>query len=473
MWNRFVMAASLLVLLTGIAAADATLPDTSYRLGTGDQVRLKVYEWRSAVGEVYAWTALNADFRVGPDGNVSLPLVGSVPAVGQTVEQLADTIANGLQKAAGLATRPQASVEIVEFRPVYVLGSVNQPGEYSYRPGMTVLQAISIAGGLFRTNDPGLLGFQRSSMTTAGELRVLQLEYSGFLARSARLQAELDGSDKIAFPPELLQRQSEPEVVRLIKREQVMFTARGDALNSQLAALQGLKDLINGEVASLKEKTNTMDKELALLKQELSNTTSLVKQGLAVAPREFSLRQTEIEAQGRRLDVDTAILRAREDVGKADQAMVELRNKTRGETLTELAQVESKLTETAARIKTNAAIVGTDREIIGPGMAALSEEQTAAPQYVIRRKSGDELQQIAADETSSVQPGDTVEVKRARQALPQIGSSGIALDRLTNPDSPPAAPGSLVNSETVADSPTSGITKIPAPAPRPSGPKRH
>jgi exopolysaccharide production protein ExoF len=472
MWSRFIATASLVIFLTGVAAADAIPVDTNYRLGTGDQIRLKVYEWRSAVGEVYAWTALNADFRVGPDGSVSLPLVGSVPAVGQTVEQLADAIANNLQKAAGLATRPQASVEIVEFRPVYVLGSVNKPGEYSYRPGMTVLQAISIAGGLFRTNDPGLLAFQRSSMTTAGELRVLQFEYSGLLARGARLQAELDGGDKIAFPPELLQRQNEPEIARLIKREQVMFTARGDALNSQLAALQGLKDLISGEVASLKEKTNTMDKELALLKQELSNTTSLVKQGLAVAPREFSLRQTEIEAQGRRLDVDTSILRAREDVGKADQAMIELRNKTRGEILTELAQVESKLTETAARIKTNAAIVGTDREIIGPGMAALSEEQTAAPQYVIRRKSGDEVQQIAADETSSVQPGDTVEVKRARQALPQIGSSGVALDRLTNPDSPPAAPGSLVNSESVADSP-SGITKIPAPVLRPGAPKRH
>src|ERR1700732_2985489 len=115
MWNRFVMAASLLVLLTGTAAADATSPDTNYRLGTGDQIRLKVYEWRSAVGEVYAWTALNADFRVGPDGSVSLPLVGSVPAAGQTVEQLADAIANGLQKDAGLAARPQASGEIVEF----------------------------------------------------------------------------------------------------------------------------------------------------------------------------------------------------------------------------------------------------------------------------------------------------------------------------------------------------------------------
>jgi protein involved in polysaccharide export with SLBB domain len=469
MWNRFIATASLLVFLTGIAAAD---PTSNYRLGTGDQIRVKVYEWRSAVGEVYAWTALNADFRVGPDGNVSLPLVGSVAAMGQTVEQLADTIANDLQKAVGLATRPQASVEIVEFRPVYVLGSVNQPGEYAYRPGMTVLQAISIAGGLFRVNDPSLLTFQRSSMTTAGELRVLRLEHSGLLARGARLQAELDGGDKIVFPPELMQQQSEPEVARLIKREQVMFTARRDALNSQLGALQGLKDLLNGEVASLKEKTNTMDQELALLKQELSNTTSLVKQGLAVAPREFTLRQTEIEAQGRRLDADAAILHAREDVGKADQAMIELRNKTRGEALTELAQVESKLTETAARIKTDAAIVGTDQEIIGPGMASLSDEQTGAPQYVIRRKSGDEVQQIPVDETSSVQPGDTVEVKRMRTS-PQIGSSGIALDRLADPDSPPAAPGSLVNNESVADSPISGITKIPAPAPRPGGPKRH
>src|SRR5260221_13555852 len=137
------MAASLLVLLTGIAAADATLPDTSYRLGTGDQVRLKVYEWRSAVGEVYAWTALNADFRVGPDGNVSLPLVGSVPAGGQTGEQLADTIGHWLQKTPGLGKRPQPSGQIVGIRPVYVLGSVNQPGENSYRPRVNLLEANS------------------------------------------------------------------------------------------------------------------------------------------------------------------------------------------------------------------------------------------------------------------------------------------------------------------------------------------
>src|SRR5258708_39345657 len=110
MWNRFVMAASLLVLLTGIAAADATLPDTNYRLGTGDQVRVKGYEWRSAVGEVYAWTALNADFRVGPDGNVSLPLVGSVPAVGQTGRPFAHALPHGPPKTPRLGTRPAAFV---------------------------------------------------------------------------------------------------------------------------------------------------------------------------------------------------------------------------------------------------------------------------------------------------------------------------------------------------------------------------
>src|SRR5258705_10971601 len=106
------MAKSLLVLLPGIAAADATLPDTSYRLGTGDQVGLKVYEWRSAVGQVYAWTALNADFRGGPDGNVSLPLVGSVAAGGQTGEPMGDTITPGVRKGARFARPPRASAAI-------------------------------------------------------------------------------------------------------------------------------------------------------------------------------------------------------------------------------------------------------------------------------------------------------------------------------------------------------------------------
>jgi protein involved in polysaccharide export with SLBB domain len=474
MRSRFIAIAGLLLLLVRAPYAAAMPPDGAYRLGTGDQVRVKVYEWRSAVGEVYGWAALNADFRVGPDGKISLPLIGSVPATGQTLDQLADAIAERLQTTAALATRPHASVEVVQFRPFYILGSVNHGGAYDYQPGITVLQAVSIAGGL-RVNDPALLTFERASLTTAGELRVLRLEHSGLLARKARLQAELDESGQVSFPAQMAQQQNDPEIARLISREQAMFKARREAVSSQLEALQRLKDLLNREVASLQSKTETMDQELALLKKEVTNTGALVKQGLAVAPREFTLRQTEIEAEGKKLDVDAAILHAREDVEKADQSMIELRNKTRNETLAELGQVESKLAETAARIKTATAIVQRDQEVIEPGMAALSDAQNGPPQYVILRSNGKEVTKIAADETTSVEPGDTVEVKRGRQAGSDIESSSSGTNVIELPSNADAQSEqrSRPDDAALASDPPGGIAKAAGPTLKDSAKKRH
>jgi exopolysaccharide production protein ExoF len=439
MCRLFVATASLIILLAGSAIAQPGSHDTSYRLGVGDQVRLKVFEWRSTVGEVHEWSALNSDFRVGPDGSLSLPLLGAVAATGHTVDELADAIAKSLQSVVGLALKPQASVEVVQFRPFYILGSVNHPGEYTYRPGMTLLQAISIAGGLHRVDDPSLLMFQRNSLTTAGDLRVSQLDYNGFLARRARLQAELDGSDKITFPPDLLRQQNDAVVAQLMQREQVMFGARRNALRSQLDAFKSLKDLLSGEVASLQAKIKNVDEELAMLKAERTNTTNLVRQGLAVAPREFSMRQAEVQTQGRRLDLDTAVLRAREDIGKADQNVLELQNKFRNDVLSELAEVERKLSEVAARIKTNQMIV--EREITEPELASMLSQAHGELVYSIIRGTGGEAREMPANETSIVEPGDTVRVKRNTETSAQYGSAaGNSVDLPAETPAKAAAP---------------------------------
>lgn len=410
---------SLLLLAVPVSGEAA-----SYRLGSGDQVRLKVYEWRSAVGDVYAWSALNADFRVAPDGTLSLPLIGAVPAAGSSLEELAETISTRLQKAVGLGGRPQASVEIVEFRPFYILGHVQHPGEYQYRPGMTVLQAVSIAGGSFHIEDPGLLLLSRTVLTSVGDLQVLLLDHQAMLARRARLRAELDGSAKINFPPELLDHQGDPTIAQAMQREQGIFTARAEALRSQTDALNKLKDLLNGEVTSLQSKMKNVDQELALLKGELSTTSSLVQRGLAAAPREFTLRQTELQTEGRRLDLDTAALRAREDIGKADQSILELRNKMRGEATVELAQVEDKLTESTARIKTAQAIA--EQESAQPDLAAVLAAQTGPLTYSIIRHDDAGVHRIAATEANEVEPGDTIEVQRTSEAGHAAGAVSAA-----------------------------------------------
>ena len=110
--------------------------DAAYRLGVSDQVRLLTY------GE----ESLSEIFRVNDAGNIALPLLGPVRAQGLTTDELAGAIVAELGRRS-LIRDASVSVEVVEYRPVFVLGEVNRPGQYPYQPGMTVLSVAAVAGG--------------------------------------------------------------------------------------------------------------------------------------------------------------------------------------------------------------------------------------------------------------------------------------------------------------------------------------
>lgn len=107
-----------------------------YRLGTGDQVRIVVFDQKQ----------LTADYTVGDGGMIDLPLLGPLRAAGSTVHELALQIGSDLQRR-GILRRPNVAVEVRKYRPFSILGEVNKPGQYRFQPGMTVLTAVSIAGG--------------------------------------------------------------------------------------------------------------------------------------------------------------------------------------------------------------------------------------------------------------------------------------------------------------------------------------
>lgn len=121
---------------TAAAPTKVSGPGEGYRLEPGNQVRTTVFNEPT----------LSGDFVLDPSGNVSLPLVGTVPAAGVTAKVLEQRIAAKLVQGS-LLRDPQVSVEVLTFRPFYVLGEVRQPGEFAYTPGVTVLSAIARAGG--------------------------------------------------------------------------------------------------------------------------------------------------------------------------------------------------------------------------------------------------------------------------------------------------------------------------------------
>jgi polysaccharide export outer membrane protein len=107
-----------------------------YRLGPGDTVRLIVF------GE----DPLTGEFRVNDAGNIAVPLLGGVHAAGLTSAELEVAMAAALQRAR-LLRAPSVAAEVTGYRPIFVLGEVNKPGQYPYQPGMTVVTAAAVAGG--------------------------------------------------------------------------------------------------------------------------------------------------------------------------------------------------------------------------------------------------------------------------------------------------------------------------------------
>jgi polysaccharide export outer membrane protein len=124
------------------SAAPTDNPADSYVLGPNDRVRLKVYGEPDIAGE----------YEIDSTGQVSIPLAGHVKAAGLTTKQLERSIRSALSK--GIVRDPRVNVEIALYRPYYILGEVKKGGEYPYRLGLTVMDAVASAGGFtYRANE--------------------------------------------------------------------------------------------------------------------------------------------------------------------------------------------------------------------------------------------------------------------------------------------------------------------------------
>jgi polysaccharide export outer membrane protein len=113
----------------------APIYDPDYHLDAGDRLRVVVY----------GQEGLTNSYAIGAGGNITMPLIGSVPARGMTPAGLAASVTGRLRN--GFIREPSVAVEIEAYRPFFILGEVAAPGQYPYVPNMSVESAVAIAGG--------------------------------------------------------------------------------------------------------------------------------------------------------------------------------------------------------------------------------------------------------------------------------------------------------------------------------------
>lgn len=128
------------------------------RIGSGDKLKISIF------GE----PELSGAFDVTAQGNIAMPLVGNIPARGLTVEELRVALVRRLSE--GYLKTPKVTVEVLNYRPIYIHGEVRSGGEFQFKHGMSLRDAVAMAGGYTYRANTGYVLMTRDG--APGEIRI-------------------------------------------------------------------------------------------------------------------------------------------------------------------------------------------------------------------------------------------------------------------------------------------------------------
>ncbi|MGX5848655.1 polysaccharide biosynthesis/export family protein [Mesorhizobium sp. PL10] len=404
------LVATCLALSLTVPALSSPAMADEYRLGSQDKLNIRVAEWQTVEGTFRDWTAVNGEYSVGPAGTLSVPFVGELPAAGKTTSEVAAAISVALQRKLALSDKPEASVEMVQFRPFYISGEIQTPGQFPYVPDLTVLKAVSIAGGNRRNADYGpQLG--KDLVTAKGNFDIYDDQRVRLIVKRARIDADLAGKANFEVPKEV---EGDPRLQAIVADEMQILTADQKALKLKLQALDELKGVLQGEIEALQKKIVNQQRQVDLAKQQLESISPLVQKGLVVNTRILSSEQSVANLQGQILDYETAILTAKQSISKASQDAIDVQNTLNSNLAASRQQVEADLNEAALRVGMQKGLIAQASDPATTAAITSSEEPTFL--YSLVRVSDGKTSEIEAKEDTPVLPGDVIKVKLAPTA---------------------------------------------------------
>lgn len=381
-----------------------------YRLGSQDKLNIRIAEWQTVEGTFRDWAAVNGEYSVGPAGNLSVPFVGELPAAGKTTSEVAAAISVALQRKLALSDKPEASVEMVQFRPFYISGEIQTPGQFPYVPELTVLKAVSIAGGIRRNADYGpQIG--KDLVTAKGNFDIYDDQRVRLIVKRARIDADLAGKASFDVPKEV---EGDPRLPAIVADEMQILTADQKALKLKLQALDELKGVLQAEIEALQKKIVNQQRQVDLAKQQLESIGPLVQKGLVVNTRVLSSEQSVANLQGQILDYETAILTAKQSISKASQDAIDAQNTLNSNLASSRQQVEADLNEAALRVGMQKGLIAQASDPATTAAITSGEEPTLL--YSLVRVADGKTSEIEAKEDTPVLPGDVIKVKLAPTA---------------------------------------------------------
>jgi polysaccharide export outer membrane protein len=386
-----------------------------YRIEAGDTLEIAVAgmpDWRQR-------------FQVQLDGTISYPLVGTLVVGGFSPSEVRTKIRGILPTKVFRQSAPdgrehvvvldgdQVTVNVVEYRPIYVNGDVSRPGAQTYRPLMTVRQAVALCGGYeimrFRMNNPFL-----ESSDFRSEYESLWTDFAKEQVHIWRIRTELGEGDKLdqkVLKDIPLPASTISQITRVEAEQQK--SRLEDYLREKEFLRRGIKQA-EEHIGVLSDSMKTEDEGVQADMQDLRRVTELLGKGSVPIMRVTDARRALLWSSTQKLQTTAQWMSQKKQREEVARQLERLDDQRRMDLLRELQDAGVRLSQIIARLQG----VAEKLQYTSLVRSELVRGSGSKPQIAIIRKGESGRERIPADEDFELQPGDVVEVAlRAEQGV--------------------------------------------------------
>ena len=384
-----------LLLIAVLPAMQAPAADGSaYKVAIGDVLTISVY------GDA----GLTGFFPVGPEGTIGYPILGNVDVVDKTVDQIGAQISRDL---ANHVPNLSVAVAVKEYAPIFIVGDVQKPGKYEYRPGMIVLELFALGGGLREpTARADMSGIQLISTQQEYEDMSLQLLSSD--VKRVRLEAELHDTE-FTYKPDEIGLTRDPAVIqKIVDAEQSIYKLRRSLMQDEKTNLEAQRQNFIQEIETLEKSALLRSEQFQLLGLDVNASEELVTRG-AASQSALRERKRELLAMNQQLlETSSFLARAKQNKNEIDRRILELQSKRHGDAATELREIELDMVRLQRKM---AFSLQTIAEIGATARRVSSLEQMVETRFSVVRRTEEGYQEIPVDEQTRILAGDVVRIR--------------------------------------------------------------
>ena len=380
--------------------------------GVGDRLKIAFYErvdaeedkWgrmssASALRSILQRPELSGEYTVQEDGTISVPLLGSIPLANKSAQQVHAELLETFEQLLG--RKGMVSILSLERSPIYVLGPVKNPGPFKYVPGMTILHAIALAGGLDRSaSEPwqkieAVREIQKRSGAVEAMLRLL--------ARAAVLKAERDGT-KPKVPLRLLELVGATEAANLVNeqsdRRKAVATARKNREHAILTGLESARQdvAVYGRMESLDE--------LVKLRQDRVNSMRTLVDRNVLSMTMLNQVQSELtDAEQRRRDALNQYSMAKQRLASMEAEALRVQADLKNDLEVEIETIERQVADNEREFNISEGVLRT----LPATRAQFAKEENRVTYQVVRQTAAGPVG-IESTGMTVLQPGDLVNI---------------------------------------------------------------